>query len=148
MKYENKILTKKGITVFKKSNKTQKILFEVNLYDADILNLLIRKRNNLLRLFLDEYHFSIDENDIMFIEIEHMLIEIVGKLRDKWIKDISDWLEINNGTNGENLQSFLHFFEERMQSFLVEDKKEWKEIVKYYREHGELPMPKEIKFKK
>ena len=69
-------------------------------------------------------------------------------LKEKWIKDIADWLEINKGTNGQNLQSFLHFFEESMQLFLVEDKKEWKEIVKYYREHGELPIPNEIKKKK
>lgn len=58
MKYGEKILTKKGITVFKKSNKTQKILFEVKLYDADILNLLIRKRNHLLRLFFRRISFS------------------------------------------------------------------------------------------
>ena len=85
-------------------------------------------------------------------KVKYEMIELLKESTDSILRlaidKIADFLEINDIGKQNGGNSFLAYFCEYMPEYLMSDKTNFKEQLKYYREHGELPMPKEINYKK
>lgn len=121
---------KKGLeTNFYKGRGTNKLDYRIKIDDPSVISILLDAKKMILK------KRTIEDDDLEDFEyfVEINLVRLVAELKNKWINDIADWLEINDIGKQNGGKDFLAYFCDRMENYLTEDKKDFKRNLKEYR---------------